>query len=137
MPNAALLDDTVLNALRDQAEERADLASLWLYGSRARGAHHAQSDYDIAVAFTDWQHDPLERRLRPELMALDWQATLGLPENALSIVDIAIAPIPLAWTIISDGILLWDRNPSLRMQQESRIMSRWEIDYLHSRKHYD
>ena len=124
------LDDPLLQRLISRASQDDDLAGLWLYGSRARGAHHTKSDYDLAVAFTDWISSPLDRRLRPELRALDWQQSLDLPEGKLSVVDIAIAPIPLGWSILSEGRLLLDPHPQLRMQQENRIMSRWELDYL-------
>ncbi|MEQ4540391.1 type VII toxin-antitoxin system MntA family adenylyltransferase antitoxin [Billgrantia desiderata] len=117
------------------AKAREDIAALWLYGSRARGDHAEQSDYDLAVAFTDWLNSPLERRLRPELLALDWQRELALPEDKLSVVDIAICPIPLGWSILEQGRLLLDQHPQLRMTQEARIMSRWEHDYSGMRRY--
>ena len=123
-------DDT-LGAIRRLAMVREEIAALWLYGSRARGEHHDASDFDLAVAFTTWLNDPLERRLRPELLALEWQQALGMSEDMLSVVDLAIAPIPLGWSILDQGRLLLDRHPQIRMRQESRILSRWEIDYLH------
>ncbi len=126
----------VLERLISLARERDDLAALWLYGSRARGDHGEQSDYDLAVAFTDWLKSPLERRLRPELLALDWQRELGLPDGKLSVVDLANCPIPLGWSILEQGRLLLDQHPQLRMTQEARIMSRWEQDYYHhARRH--
>ncbi|MHB0775286.1 type VII toxin-antitoxin system MntA family adenylyltransferase antitoxin [Halomonas sp. WWR20] len=129
-------DEQLLKRFIELAGQREELAALWLYGSRAREDHHRQSDYDLAVVFVDWIDLPLDRRLRPELLALDWQQALELPEGLLSIVDLAIAPIPLGWSIISEGRLLLDRHPQIRMQQETRIMSRWELDYLHQRKRY-
>ncbi|KAA0014580.1 nucleotidyltransferase domain-containing protein [Billgrantia pellis] len=126
----------VLERLISLARERDDLAALWLYGSRARGDHGEQSDYDLAVAFTDWLKSPLERRLRPELLALDWQRELGLPDGKLSVVDLANCPIPLGWSILEQGRLLLDQHPQLRMTQEARIMSRWEQDYYHHARRY-
>ncbi|WP_346299043.1 nucleotidyltransferase domain-containing protein [Halomonas sp. BM-2019] len=111
------------------ADQHDDLAALWLYGSRARGDHHGASDYDLAVAFADWLPDALERRLRPELLAMSWREALGLGETSLSVVDLAICPVPLGWSILNEGRLLVDRLPQIRMTQESRIMSRWELDY--------
>ena len=135
MPSAAIDEDAkqavMLEAIVSLAREREDLAAIWLYGSRARGEHQPHSDYDLAVAFTTWIADPLERRLRPELLALEWQRALGLEEHMLSVVDLAIAPIPLGWSILSQGALLADFHREIRMRQESRILSRWEIDYLH------
>ncbi|PXX99227.1 type VII toxin-antitoxin system MntA family adenylyltransferase antitoxin [Halomonas sp. LBP4] len=129
MPN----QNVVLAELVALAGSCDDIAALWLYGSRARGDDGVDSDYDLAVAFTDWITNPLERRLRPELLALDWQRELGLREGKISVVDLAICPIPLGWSILSEGQLLLDRHPQLRMTQESRIMSRWELDYCQSR----
>lgn len=118
------------------ANSQQDIAALWLYGSRARGDHHPESDYDLAVGFRNWEEDPLERRLRPELLAEEWREACGLPENRLSIVDIAIAPIPLGIAILSEGKLLLDRYPDIRLRLESRILSRWELDYLHHQKQF-
>ena len=120
-----------LRAIASLARCRDDLAAVWLYGSRARGDYHSESDFDLAVAFTGWMTDPLERRLRPELLAQEWQHELGLKDTMLSVVDLAIAPVPLGWSILSQGILLADLDRGARMRQESRILSRWEIDYLH------
>lgn len=120
-----------LKAIASLAQRRNDLAAVWLYGSRARGDYHPESDFDLAVAFTGWITDPLERRLRPELLAQEWQHALGLRDAMLSVVDLAIAPIPLGWSILSQGVLLADLDREARMRQESRILSRWEIDYLH------
>lgn len=126
--------------LTDQITQLADantqIAALWLYGSRARGDHHSGSDHDLAVAFIDWEEDPLERRLRPELLAQQWLQSLDLPDNTLSLVDIAIAPIPLGIAILADGKLLLDKEPGIRLQQESRILSRWEIDYEYHQQQY-
>lgn len=119
------------------ARQRSDIAALWLYGSRARGDHHAGSDYDLAVVFTNWLSDALSRRLRPEEVAIDWQQQLAMPEGAISVVDLAIAPIPLGWNVLDQGKLLLDLSPAHRMQAEQRIYSMWELDYVHASKNED
>src|SRR5690554_6416785 len=40
-----------LEAIISLARRRDDLAAVWLYGSRARGDHHPESDFDLAVAY--------------------------------------------------------------------------------------
>jgi hypothetical protein len=61
------------------AEHDPDIAVVWLYGSHAKGNAHAASDYDLAVAINRFIEDDLiEKRLRPECLALDWQQALGL-----------------------------------------------------------
>lgn len=128
--------DSLTNKITNIASNTKGLAALWLYGSRARGDNHNNSDYDLAVVFTTWEKEPLERRLRPELLAIDWHSELSLPENTLSIVDIATAPIPLAWNIIKEGILLLDIEPASRMCHEARIMSRWELDFSYHQRQF-
>ena len=50
---------------------------MWLYGSQPDGSAHAGSDVDLVVCFNVWIDDPLERRLRPELLALGGRKVLA------------------------------------------------------------
>lgn len=126
----------VLDAIIERAQTQSDIAAIWLYGSRARGDNHDASDYDLAVAYTNWLEDPIERRLRPELQEQTWQDLLGLPGGVISVVDLAIVPIPLGMSILLEGKILLDRLPQIRMVQESRITGRWEHDYLFHYQRY-
>ena len=110
-----------------------DVEVLWLYGSRARGEASSTSDYDLAIAFTDYIDDPVERRLRPELLALSWGKTLDIP---MSIIDIKQASLPMAYTIVQDNTVIHGNNSYPCMVEEQRIMSKWELDYCYHRKHY-
>ena len=115
------------------AKNNAEVEVLWLYGSRARNKANNESDYDLAVAFKTYIEDPIERRLRPEILALEWHEKLNIP---LSIIDINQAPLPLAYTVVLDNTLLYSKNNYRRMIEEQKIMSKWEIDYCYHRKHY-
>jgi len=115
------------------AKENAEVEVLWLYGSRARNKAGANSDYDLAVAFKTYISEPVERRLRPEMLALAWHKQLNIP---LSIIDINQVPLPLAYTVVQDNTLLYSKNDYRRMTEEQRIMSKWEIDYCYHKKHY-
>lgn len=117
------------------AEDDENIELLWLYGSHAKGAAHKNSDIDLAVAFKTWKNDVMERRLRPELLAIEWQNKLKLKEGELSILDINNAPIPLAMSVLKTGHLLLGKNLSRQLQEQQRIMSKWEIDYLYHYKH--
>ncbi len=108
-----------------------DVEVLWLYGSYAKGTAHAGSDIDLAVVFKSWQEDILERRLKYELLAIEWQNKLHLKEGQLSVLDMGIESIPLAMSVLSTGELLISKNGSRQLQEQQRIMSRWEIDYLY------
>ena len=116
-----------LNAL---AASHSEVAVLWLYGSQAKGNASERSDWDLAVAFDPVKADSvLDTRIRAELLAMDWQRALGLAEGKLSVVDINLAPIPLAFGIINANKLIFSRDEDRRMQEESRIMSQLELDY--------
>jgi len=116
------------------ATEHSDIEVLWLYGSFAKGTSHAGSDIDLAVVFKDWQDDIIERRLKSELLAIEWQKELGLKEAELSVLDMQIATIPLAMSVLSTGKLLLSKNNSRQLTEQQRIMSKWEIDYLYHYK---
>ena len=122
-----------INLIVRLAEHNPEVEIVWLYGSRARGNAHSQSDYDLAIAFKTYIEDPIERRLRPELLALKWCKQLN---NQLSIIDINQVPLPLAYTVIQDNKLLYSQNDYRRMVEEQRIMSKWELDHTYHQKHY-
>ncbi|MGL4474730.1 MAG: type VII toxin-antitoxin system MntA family adenylyltransferase antitoxin [Shewanella sp.] len=116
--------------LKALAVNQSEVAVLWLYGSQAKGNASEHSDWDLAVAFDPVKADSvLDTRIRPELLAMDWQRALGLAEGKLSVVDINLAPIPLAFGIINANTLIFSRDDGRRMQEESRIMSQMELDY--------
>ena len=119
-----------LNAIAELARQNPDVVIVWLYGSRAKGNAHQFSDYDLAVAFSSFIKDnQLEKRLRPECLALDWQQALGSHDFQLSVVDINQAPIPLAWEIIQADTVLFCRDENRLWQETLRIHSRRELDY--------
>lgn len=127
--------ETVKTKVIQLAHINPDIELLWLYGSHAKLTAHDNSDIDLAVAFKCWEQDILERRLKPELLALDWQIEFNLTEGQLSILDINQAPIPLAMSVLQSGQLLMSKNPSRHWQERQRIQSRWEIDYLYHYQH--
>lgn len=131
--NKGLVQSQSIKKIIILAKNNLEIEVLWLYGSRARGNANKNSDYDLAVAFKSYIEDPVHRRLRPELLSLEWNKQLDIE---LSIIDINQVPLPLAYTVIQDNALLYSKNDYRRMTEEQRIMSKWEIDYLYHRKHY-
>jgi predicted nucleotidyltransferase len=120
----------LLSKIAELADNDSDIAVVWLYGSRAKGNAHASSDYDLTVAFNRFiKDDPIEKRLRPECLALDWQQALGLHDFQLSIVDINQAPIPLAVEIIQADTVIFCRDENRLWQETLRIHSRMKLDY--------
>ena len=123
--------DKIQTAIIELARQNLDIVVVWLYGSRVKGSANINSDYDVAVAFKAFiKNDPLEKRLRPECLALDWQQALGLHDFQLSIVDINQAPIPLAWQIIEADGVLYCADERRLWHETHRIGSRMEIDFI-------
>jgi len=118
------------------ANEENDIDALWLYGSHAKGNAGTDSDVDLAVIFKSYIPDILDRRLRPEVMAIEWIAQLDLADNSLSIVDINNCPVPLAMGILQTGQLLINKSPTHEFNSTRRIMSKWELDYQYHYKTY-
>lgn len=126
----SLNEDRIQQQLSELAAAHPEVAVLWLYGSRAKGNATEASDWDLAVAFDPVKLvDLLDNRLRPELLALDWQRALGLTEGQLSVVDINQAPIPLAFAIVDANRVLFCRDQGRRLSEEARIMSQMELNY--------
>ena len=109
---------------------------LWLYGSRANNSATKNSDYDLAIAFKHPQGHNLESRLKSEIIALQWAEQLDLNSNLLSVVDINLAPLPLAMSIIDKGILLYAGNGLRLAREEHRITSMWELDHVYHRRQF-
>lgn len=129
-------DSDVIHQLITLANSNPQVQVLWLYGSRAKGTAGPASDWDLAVAFDPIKQSgplgtALENRLRPELLALEWQRALGLAEGKLSVVDINQAPIPLAFAVVDANRPLYSRDEGRRLQEEARIMSQMELGYPH------
>ena len=117
------------------AKKDKNIELLWLYGSYAKGTAHKNSDIDLAVIFKTWEKETIKRRLRPELLALKWQNKLNLAEGELSILDMNIAAIPISMSVLKSGELWVSKNISRQFQEQQRIMSKWELDYLYHYQH--
>lgn len=131
-----LSDDQIIQSCIQMAAEDDRIDVLWLYGSRAKGTDQPDSDYDFAVAFSVFPEKAWDRRLQSELLALDWSERLGLSENQLSVADINLIPLPLAFNVIQSGQSLLVKNPLRLAREENRITSMWEIDYQYHRQMY-
>ena len=62
----------------------ASIDSIYLYGSRAKGMAREESDWDIAVLFSTFEPDRLERVVRPQM--LEAQLERLYPDKELSVV---------------------------------------------------
>ncbi len=111
----------------DILRERFAVDAVYLYGSRARGTALSESDWDLAVLFTHWLQNPVERFMRPQQAEEVLQRELKL-YGKVSVVDLEIAPPALQWSIIN-GLRIYDRNvPHVRRIEQS-VVSKIEKDY--------
>ena len=99
--------DEIIEKIIELAAEDTAIDSLWLYGSRARGDHRSDSDYDLAIKYRARIADPVKSRLRPELQAMDWTVLGG----EISVADIEQLAVPLAVNVVNEGQLLLDKAP--------------------------
>lgn len=126
--------DSTIEQIIKLARGNSDIDALYLYGSHAKGEAHEASDIDLAVIFANKEENPLQRRLRPEMLALDWVNTLGLTEDQLSVLDMESSNIPLTMSVLQTGKLLLNKDIGHEMMVSGKIMSQWELDYQY---HYD
>jgi len=122
----------ILSEIKTLASENQEIIVAWLYGSRTRNTAHEQSDFDIAIAFEKPINNVLDNRLRPEVLAIQWQQSTGAN---ISILDINLAPIPIAMTVVDDNHVLFGEDTARRFIEEQRIMSMWD-DYQYQVRQY-
>lgn len=128
--------DPIIQQCIQLADHDPRLDVLWLYGSRAKGTADNNSDYDFAAAFNDFPQEAWAQRLQPEQLAQSWAQQLNVDESLISVVDINHIPLPLAYSIITTGKVLYAGNTLRQIREELRIEGMWEIDFLYHRKHY-
>lgn len=116
----------IADSIRKHICELETVDAIYLYGSRSKGTARPDSDWDIAVLFSTFEPDLLERTVRPQM--LEAQLESLLPEHDISIVDLRQVPVPLQWNIIQ-GIKLYDRWVPAVRRMENAIISAWEKDY--------
>lgn len=106
---------------------RWEADAVYLYGSRAKGKAHRDSDWDIAVLFRDFLTSPVERCLRPQQAEEFLQRELRM-YDLISVVDLEDVPPPLQISIIT-GKRIYDRGvPHVRRTEQS-VISKIEKDY--------
>ncbi len=98
----------------------AEPAAVYLFGSVARGDDRPGSDVDVGILY---RRDPqptldgLPLRLEGEIERLLGQAT--------QVVTLNTAPADLRARVLRDGVLILDRDPSLRIRFEVQTRNEW------------
>ena len=125
----------ILRELVSNAEGNTDIEVMWLYGSRARGTDLEHSDFDIAIAFKNFGLSTIDKVLRPQLLALDWAELWQVSEDLLSVVDINLVPIYLAYNIVNAGKVIYHTETQREFLEQNRIFSQYEFYLVENREH--
>jgi predicted nucleotidyltransferase len=99
-----------------------EVTLAYLFGSQVKGEVGPLSDYDIAVLFESYSDGGELRGALGSALA----TALG---TRIDVVFLNRAPIELAYAIIAEGIIIYERDPSTRIDYESKVMGLYG-DYL-------
>lgn len=100
-----------------------EISLVYLFGSRVTGEIGPLSDYDFAI-LCDPSLDVLDLQAR-----LQHALTLLLGSNRIDVVILHRAPIELAYHVIAEGALLFQRQSTERIEYEAGVLTRYG-DYL-------
>jgi antitoxin ChpS len=98
---------------RDKLADRFDIVQLILFGSRARGDYHEESDADVAVLLRGQPGDFVETKLAMARLAFEGLLETGVLIQALPVWEnewanpAGYSDPSLLHNIAREGILLW------------------------------
>jgi uncharacterized protein len=103
------------------------IRAAFLFGSRVRGTPRNDSDLDLAIAF---EHGASEQeRMHSKLDIIDAvTAAIGALGERLDIVDLDAANSVVAFRAVRDGILVYERTRSERVEVVARVCARASDD---------
>lgn len=107
--------------LQELAAANSAIEVVWLYGSQAKGNAAANSDYDLAIAYD--QRLIAKRAFYCDELSYQWSKATT---EKMSMIDINNVPIPLAYSAITDGKVIYCRYPLRLHSEQHRIWSLWE-----------
>jgi len=109
--------------LPDILADLKEISLVYLFGSRIEGRLGPMTDYDLGVLI-DRGADvgQVHARFTHELVR-------ALQTDRVDVVVLNSAPIGLAYAIIAQGKVLYERNVVARVEYEAQVMSRYG-DYL-------
>jgi len=106
---------------RRHLKEDKEILLAYLFGSQADGTAGPQSDYDIALLVRQ-PSLALQARLAHEIGII-------LGTDRVDVVLLNRAPVELAYAVIAQGQLLYQRSVAERVEFEAKVLSLY-ADYL-------
>lgn len=110
---------------------REEVAAVYLFGSRARGEAQEQSDLDLALVFQPLDLEEAFFR-RAEILA-DLEEIIRPLE--VHLLDLERIPPGLAYEVLKEGLLVWERDRDRRVEVESRRLAE-ALDFLPRRRRH-
>ncbi len=100
--------DELMRVVAKVVRDDERVIAVILFGSRARGNHRDESDYDLAIISSK----PLDLE---ELngIAMRISSATGIPVDRIDVVDLSNAPNSLVYKVLRDGKLLYIRDENL------------------------
>lgn len=109
-----MVNESVLEKIRDYFEQREDVSTVYLFGSTVKDKERKESDLDLAVLFNEGPDD--YHRFQAKL-----QITNELEDHLkhkVDIVDLKSSDIFFVHQVMKNKILLLDRHPFERVAFE-------------------
>ncbi len=108
--------------LRDELEATPVVAAAWVFGSVARGEARDDSDLDVAVLMRDPHMNALTHRRELSDLAARLESAAKQP---VDLVVLGIHDPIIAHRVLSEGILVHDRDRERRVDFTSDVLARY------------
>jgi predicted nucleotidyltransferase len=113
---------TVIEALPAILAEFPEISLVYLFGSQVSGQTGPMSDYDVAILDDAEPESSIQTRFQHTLVK-------ALHIERVDVIVLRRAPIELAYHVIADGKLLYQRDTLTRVEFEADVLGRYG-DYL-------
>jgi uncharacterized protein len=118
--------------LIDDIDRQYPISFGYIFGSRAKGDYHRQSDLDLALMFQK-KYDPSEEVfIRGDIVEMG-KKYLPVP---VDVVSMANAALFLQFKVVQEGIILIDKKPGERADFES-LVRREYFDFQYYSDYYN
>jgi predicted nucleotidyltransferase len=113
----------IVGPIQDVVAGHPNVVLAYLFGSQVQGNVGPLSDVDIALV--------VDRTDEPDTVRSDLRTCIAsaIDRKRVDVVFLDRAPVELAFAIIADGELMYERDTFLRVEYEAKIMSLY-CDYL-------